>query len=123
MVTSLVSADSLLAIDIGTTATRARIFDVVNGHYRFLAEGSAVTTTGAPFNDVGEGVRRAVDQLHPQSLLQVVDHLAGIRLRDAVDVGGAGKAPLGHHVAEYLERFNVHGFTSHGLARSLELRP
>ncbi len=63
MTTSLVSADSLLSIDIGTTTTRALLFDVVDGRYRFLAAGSAVTTAGAPFRDVGEGVRRALDQL------------------------------------------------------------
>ena len=63
MSTSLVSADSLLSIDIGTTTTRALLFDVVDGRYRFLAAGSAVTTAGAPYRDVGKGVRRALDQL------------------------------------------------------------
>ena len=63
MTTSLVSADSLLAIDVGTTTTRAMLFDVVDGRYRFLASGSAVSTAGAPFHDIGEGVRRALDQL------------------------------------------------------------
>jgi hypothetical protein len=63
MTSSLVSADSLLAIDIGTTTTRALLFDVVDGRYHFLAAGSAVTTAGAPYQDIGEGVRRALDQL------------------------------------------------------------
>ena len=63
MTSSLVSADSLLAIDIGTTTTRAMLFDVVDGRYHFLAAGSAVTTAGAPYRDIGEGVRRALDQL------------------------------------------------------------
>ena len=63
MPTSLVTADSLLAIDVGASATRALLFDVVDGRYRFLAAGSAVTTAGAPFNDIGEGIRRAIDQL------------------------------------------------------------
>jgi hypothetical protein len=63
MTTSLVSADSLLAIDIGTTTTRALLFDVVDGRYHFLAAGSATTTAGAPYRDVGEGVRRALDHL------------------------------------------------------------
>ena len=63
MPTSLVSADSLLAIDVGASTTRALLFDVVEGRYRFLAAGSAVTTANAPFKDIGEGVRRALDQL------------------------------------------------------------
>jgi len=63
MPSSLVSADSLLAIDVGTSTTRALLFDVVEGRYRFLAAGSAVTTANAPFKDISEGVRRALDQL------------------------------------------------------------
>jgi uncharacterized protein (TIGR01319 family) len=63
MVTSIVSADSLLAIDIGTITTRASLFDVVSGRYRFLAQGTSVTTVGAPFKNAGEGVHRAIDQL------------------------------------------------------------
>ncbi len=63
MTTSLIEADSLLVIDVGSVNTRAMLFDVVDGRYRFLAVGSAVSTAGAPFRDVGEGVRRAIDQL------------------------------------------------------------
>lgn len=63
MPTSVVTSDSLLAIDIGTITTRAMLFDVVDGRYRFLASGSAASTAGAPFNDVGEGVRRAIDRV------------------------------------------------------------
>ncbi|MBN2145739.1 MAG: glutamate mutase L [Anaerolineales bacterium] len=63
MGTSLVDADSLLAIDIGTVSTRAILFDVVEGRYRFLASGTAPTTAGAPYQDVTEGVRSALEQL------------------------------------------------------------
>lgn len=63
MTTSVVDADSLLALDIGTVTTRAILFDVVEGRYRFLAAGSAPTTAAAPFGDVSEGIRRAIDQL------------------------------------------------------------
>lgn len=57
-------ADSLLTIDVGSINTRVTLFDVVDGKYRFLASGSAPTTAGAPFNDIGEGIRRALDRLH-----------------------------------------------------------
>ncbi len=63
MATSITNTDSLLAIDIGTAYTRALLFDVVNGDYRFLASGTAPSTVGAPFSDVGEGIRRAIDNL------------------------------------------------------------
>lgn len=64
MPTSLIDADSLLTIDIGSVTTRAILFDVVDGRYRFLASGSAASTANAPFNDVGEGIRYALDRLH-----------------------------------------------------------
>lgn len=63
MTTSLIDADSLLVVDVGSVTTRAMLFDVVDGRYRFLASGQAPTTAGAPFRDVGEGVRLAIDKL------------------------------------------------------------
>ena len=61
--TSLFDADSLLAIDVGEVNTRAVLFDVVDGRYRFIAIGSAPTTAAAPYQDVGEGIRLALDHL------------------------------------------------------------
>lgn len=63
MPSSLVDADSLLAVDVGTVTTRAAFFDVVEGHYRFIASGHALTTAAAPFKDVSEGVRQAIENL------------------------------------------------------------
>ncbi len=63
MPTSLIDANSVLAIDIGTVSTRAILFDVVEGRYRFLGRGAVPTTIGAPQNDVGVGVKEAMDQL------------------------------------------------------------
>jgi hypothetical protein len=64
MPTSLIDADSVLAIEIGTVSTRVILFDVVEGRYRFLGQGSVPTTAYAPFNDVSVGVKEALDQLH-----------------------------------------------------------
>jgi hypothetical protein len=63
MPTSLVSADSMLAIDVGAVNTRALLFDVVEGKYRFLALGTAPSTAGAPFRHISEGVHLAIEQL------------------------------------------------------------
>jgi hypothetical protein len=60
---SLVDADSLLAVDVGTVTTRAALFDVVEGYYRFIASGVAPSTAAAPFKDLGEGVRLAIENL------------------------------------------------------------
>jgi len=63
MATSLVNSDSLLAVDIGSVKTRALLFDVIDGRYRFLASGSGNTTLGPPIYDPGDGVRKAISNL------------------------------------------------------------
>ena len=60
---SLVDSDSLLAVDVGTVTTRAILFDVVEGYYRFIASGHAPSTATAPFKDLSEGVHRAIEDL------------------------------------------------------------
>jgi hypothetical protein len=64
MTTSQIEVESLLAIDVGSVHTRALLFDVADGRYHFVAEGQAPSTTGAPFMDISEGVRLAVERLH-----------------------------------------------------------
>jgi hypothetical protein len=61
--TSLIDAESLLVVDVGSVSTRAALFDVVDGHYRFIASGVGPTTAGAPYHNVSEGVRLALDHL------------------------------------------------------------
>jgi len=64
MTTSQVEVESLLAIDIGSVHTRALLFDVADGRYHFVAAGQAPSTGGAPFMDISEGVRLAIERLH-----------------------------------------------------------
>lgn len=63
MPSSLVDAGSILAVDVGSSTTRATLFDVVEGSYRFIAIGQSPSTTLAPFKSVAEGVLRAVENL------------------------------------------------------------
>jgi hypothetical protein len=63
MATPELKSGSLLAIDVGEINTRAVLFDVVEGRYRFLAIGTASTTAQAPHNHIGEGVQRAIFRL------------------------------------------------------------
>jgi len=63
MPTSLVQNESILAIEVGTAVTRAVLFDVVEGQYRFIASGQAPSTAEAPFGDIGIGVREAIRNL------------------------------------------------------------
>jgi hypothetical protein len=57
------TGSSLLAVDVGEVHTRAVLFDVVEGRYRFLAIGTARTTAQAPYNHIGEGINRAITRL------------------------------------------------------------
>jgi hypothetical protein len=56
-------ADSLLLLNIGTSHTRASLVDIVERQYRMVATTECSTTADAPYSDVGEGVRFALDQL------------------------------------------------------------
>lgn len=61
--TSLVDAESVLAVDVGSVNTRALLFDVVDGQYHFIAGGSSTSTYGPPFRDISEGVYLALERL------------------------------------------------------------
>ncbi|GAP15375.1 MutL protein [Longilinea arvoryzae] len=63
MTTSLIDAESVLVLDLGSLYTRALFFDVVDGQYRFVASSSASTTANAPYHDVREGAHTAILQL------------------------------------------------------------
>lgn len=63
MAASEIDAESLLSVDVGSVTTRVALFDLVDGRYRYLGSGSALTTAYAPFHDIGEGIRSALDRL------------------------------------------------------------
>ena len=63
MPSSLVDGNSLLAVDIGAANSRAVLFDVVEGEYRFVASGISPSTAEAPYKDVSEGARNAIANL------------------------------------------------------------
>lgn len=88
MTTSLIDADSLLAIDVGGITTRVILFDIIDGRYRFLASGSAPTTANAPFSDVSEGIRVALDQLQAITERVLVDANEHLIIPSAADGSG-----------------------------------
>jgi hypothetical protein len=63
MQTAVAALESLLAVDVGTTKTDARLFDIIDGRYRFIGSRTVETTIGPPFWDAGEGVRQAIRRL------------------------------------------------------------
>ncbi len=54
---------TILAIDFGTSSTRAALIDVVEGQFRHVASGQAPSTFNAPYFDVMEGLRNALEDL------------------------------------------------------------
>jgi len=54
---------SILVADCGAVMTKAMLLDQVNGQYRFVAQGEALTTTRHPWSDVAAGIRHAIEQI------------------------------------------------------------
>ena len=78
MATSLVEGESLLAVDVGASNTRAVLFDVVEGEYRFVAAGSSPSTAEAPLKDVSEGARNAIANLQNVTGRSLLDEGRGL---------------------------------------------
>ncbi len=85
---SVVESDSVLALDIGSATTRAMLFDVVEGRYRFVAIGQAPSTAHAPFNDISPGVEAAIDKLQEITGRIFLD--ADRRLISSIQADGSG---------------------------------
>ena len=56
-------ADTILTVDIGNAATRASLFDVVEGVHRLVASAEAPSTVESPYRDASEGMQQALHQL------------------------------------------------------------
>ncbi|MBI9044833.1 MAG: glutamate mutase L [Anaerolineaceae bacterium] len=96
MTTSIIDAESLLAIDIGTTTTRASLFDVVEGQYRYMGSGKAASTVDAPHRDVSEGLFLAVRELEAVSGRKIIDRDAQLILPSTEDGWGVDRLVLTH---------------------------
>jgi hypothetical protein len=88
MPSSAKSADSLITLDIGTTATRAHLFDVVGGRYRFIASGIANTTIAAPRNDLRTGVFHALTKLQEITQRTILSNNGHILIPSHADGSG-----------------------------------
>ncbi len=83
------SADTLLAVDFGAATTRAMLFDVVEGTYRFVAGGSAPSTIEPPYREATEGLRHAVAELRAITGRELFDDNAQLILPSTADGRGA----------------------------------
>ena len=89
MDTTTVAVKSVIAVDIGSTITRALFFDVVSGKYRFIAVGSAKTTAGAPHFDVTEGIWRSLEELQYITGRNLLSEKDGVIIPSTSDNQGA----------------------------------
>lgn len=72
--TSLIDAESVLTVDVGSVNTRVLLFDVVDGQYHFVSSASAPSTARSPFYDVGEGFQNALKQLQEITGRSLIDN-------------------------------------------------
>jgi len=75
---SLVETDVYLALDVGSTFTRAFLFDGVEGQYRLVAVGQSPTTASAPARDALLGVEQAIQDLQTLSGVHLLDEDGGL---------------------------------------------
>lgn len=92
--TSLVDAESVLAIDVGSLNTRVLLFDVVDGQYHFISSAAAPTTAGAPFRDVSEGIHIALDRLQEITGRTLVNSDSQVILPSQSDGSGVDRLAL-----------------------------
>ena len=68
----------ILATDVGSTTTKARLFGIKNGEWRYIESGETPTTVEAPFEDVTRGVMNAVREIEDLTGLQILSEDDGI---------------------------------------------
>lgn len=68
----------ILATDVGSTTTKARLFKKVKGEWRYVLSGEAPTTVEAPYENVCMGVRNAVREIEELTGLQILSEVGGI---------------------------------------------
>ncbi len=103
MTTSVVDAESVLAIDVGSIFTRASFFDVVEANYHFVAGGVVPSTAGHPFYDVGEGVYQALERLQQITGRVFLDGEANLAIPTQPDGNGVDRVVLTYSVGTKLK--------------------
>ncbi len=89
MAVDTTSTDTILAVDFGAATTRALLFDVVESAYRFVGFGEAPTTVDAPYSDLNEGLRHALDELAEVTGRALLDDSARLVMPATADGRGA----------------------------------
>jgi hypothetical protein len=78
---------SILVADCGTVVTKAVLLDRVEGSYRFVARGEAVTTAETPWHDLVAGVRHAIVQVEEVTGKTFLDESGSLVVPEESGVG------------------------------------
>jgi N-acetylglucosamine kinase-like BadF-type ATPase len=68
----------ILASDVGSTTTKARLFRKINNEWRYVLSGEAPTTVEAPYENVCMGVQNAVREIEELTDLQILSESGGM---------------------------------------------
>lgn len=79
---------SLLVADCGTVLTKVVLLDRVEGAYRFVAQGAALTTADAPWHDVILGVQHAIEQVEEVTGRELLDDQGSLISPESADGRG-----------------------------------
>lgn len=64
--------ERILATDCGSTTSKARLFQKINGKFRFIESGETPTTVESPFEDVTIGVRNSIREIEEKLGLRIL---------------------------------------------------
>ena len=65
--------ESIVVADCGRTMTRATLVEIVEGACRFVAQGTSPSTIEAPYDDLGVGLRAALESLEAATARRFAD--------------------------------------------------
>lgn len=75
----------ILATDVGSTTTKARLFRKIGGEYRFVCSGEAPTTVEKPFEDITMGILNAAREVEELSGLRFIAKDGKLKIRKTRD--------------------------------------
>lgn len=79
---------ALLCVDFGSVWTRVLLIDVVEGEYRVVARGEALSTLGAPFNDAELGLERILRDMTQSGVREFFDKAGSLIMPERNDRAG-----------------------------------
>lgn len=100
----LIDTASVLAIKIDQFNSKLFLFDVVDDKYHLIASNETQTTAFTPFNDLREGVIRAIDKIEKISGRKLIDRDANLITPSSADGSGVDQIVITYG---FLNQLNV----------------